>query len=99
MISEVANSLVHYHYIVAVTGDIDVVKLLLKHGADLTSLDYKGNCVIMPCLANGLSISLLHYIVDTMDESHISYDISSWDYLHAAFPWARYAFMFRKSKI
>ena len=75
-------------------GDKDMVQLLLKHGADLSSLDYSGNCIIMPCLANGLSIGLLHFVVDTMDELHIGYDISSWDYLRTAFPWTRYKYSY-----
>ena len=67
-----------------------MVVLLLKHGSDLSLSDYKGHCAVMPCLENGLSISLLHYIVDMMDEQAIEYDISSWDYLKDAFSWPRY---------
>ncbi|XP_067936505.1 ankyrin repeat domain-containing protein 50-like isoform X2 [Watersipora subatra] len=71
-------------------GNKDMLELLIKYGAELSSLDHAGRCPIMPCLSNGLSIGLLHYVVDAMDEQHISYDISSWQYLHAAFPWTRH---------
>jgi len=39
-------------------------------------------------LTNGLSIGLLHYIIDKMDELNVGYDISSYDYLEAAFHWS-----------
>lgn len=67
------------------SGDREAVDLLLRHGADLSSIDYKGHCAIMACLHNGISIVLLRYIVDLMDSQGIKYDISSWDYIKEAF--------------
>jgi len=69
-------------------GDKSTVDLLLSYGADLSLCDFEGRCVVMPCLANGLSIGLLHYIIDKMDELNVGYDISSYDCLEAAFHWS-----------
>lgn len=68
-------------------GDKAMVERLLQNGASLEQVDHNGYCPIMPCLSNGMSISLLRFIVELMEEQRVSYDISGWDYLRQAFPW------------
>lgn len=70
-----------------------MVDLLIKHGASLNELDYQEFCPIMPCLSNGVSISLLRYIIQLMDEQNVRYDISGWAYMKQAFQWQAYVIL------
>lgn len=92
IIRHLVDSFSLVYLIIFDSGDKEMVDMMLKHGADLSLTDYKGHFAIMPCLENGLSISLLRYIVNMMDEQEIKYSlhISSWDYLKEAFSWPRF---------
>jgi len=76
-----------YFAFCSLAGRRDYLDLLLDYGADLSLPDVKGFCPVMPCLANGISIGLLRYVVNLMEKKGVRYNISSWPYLKMAFQW------------